>query len=392
MGSLAKGLSLVAVAALLVSGAAACNTGGPADSGLKIGLVTDVGTLDDKNFNQYSWEGALDGAARVAASSTRALQSAVSDDIAKNIQTLVDQKFNIIVTVGFAAGNDTIKAAKAHPEIHFIGVDQSFICIDENGNPDTTPTDDPNTAATESPDCNGDPATLLPNYQGLGWKEQQPGYLAGIVAASISKTGTIGAVGGTASVPAVPNYIVGYANGAKSVNPDAEVVIDYVSPAPDAKAFADAPGGKAFAQQMMAAHPNIDVMFQVAGLTGNGVLQAACEANIYAIGVDVDQYVSTPDTKQCTVVSAEKFLKKNVSDAIVRVVDGTSKGGGIKLGIDTDDVGLSSFHEFANLITADTQAKIDAAIAAMKDGSLQACELNSFGACVTDANGQPPAN
>ena len=380
MRTLTNGLAIIAVASLLV---AACQTGAPPDEGLKIGLVTDVGTLDDKNFNQYSWEGALDGAARVAAFSTRALQSQVSDDIAKNIQTLVDQSFDIIVTVGFAAGTDTIKAAKANPSISFIGVDQDFICVDENGNPDTTP--------EGAPDCNGDPATLLPNYQGIGWREQEPGYLAGIVAASLSETGVIGAVGGTASVPAVPNYIVGYANGAKSVNADIDVVVDYVSAAPDAAAFADAPGGKAFAQQMMAANPNIDVMFQVAGLTGNGVLQAACEANIWAVGVDVDQYISTPDTKQCTVVSAEKKLKKNVSDAIVRVVDGTAKGGGNKLGIDTDDVGLSPFHEFESLITADTQAAIDAAVAGLKDGSLQACEVNPFGACVTGEGGQPPS-
>jgi basic membrane protein A len=381
------GLAMVAITALLAVG---CQ-GAYVDEGLKVGLVTDVGTLDDKNFNQYSWEGALDGAALTAAVSTRALQSQVSADIAKNIQTLVDQHFDIIVTVGFAAGTDTIKAAKAHPDINFIGVDQSFICVDENGNPDTTPTDDPGTTVKENPDCNGVAATLLPNYQGIGWREQEPGYLAGIVAASLSETGVIGAVGGTASVPAVPNYIVGYANGARSVNPDIQVVVSYVSAAPDAKAFADAPGGKAFAQQMMAANPNIDVMFQVAGLTGNGVLQAACEAGIKAIGVDVDQYISTPDTKQCTIVSAEKKLKKNVSDAIVRIVAGTDAGGGLKLGIDTDDVGLSPFHEFANLITPDTQAAIDAAVAALKAGTLKACETNPFGGCVTAEGGQPPS-
>jgi basic membrane protein A len=366
------GLAALAIVALLIP---ACTPAAPA--GLKIGLVTDVGTLNDKNFNQYSWEGAQDGATKVGGTAASAV-SATSADIARNIQSFVDQDYNIIVTVGFAAGNDTVKAAKANPDINFIGVDQSFICVTETGDPDPTFA------------CPGDAKTLLPNYQGIGWREQQPGYLAGIVAASLSESGVIGAVGGTYAVPAVPNYIVGYANGARSVDPAIEVVVQYVSPQPDAAAFADAAGGKAFAQQMLAANSEIDVMFQVAGLTGNGVLQAACEANIRAIGVDVDQYVSTPDTKGCTIVSAEKKLKKNVSDAIVRVKDGTDVGGPNILDISTDDVGLSSFHEFANLITADTQAKIDAAVAAMKAGTLQACETNDFGACATGDQGALP--
>jgi basic membrane protein A len=141
---------------------------------------------------------------------------------------------------------------------------------------------------------------------------------------------------------------------------------------------------------MRAANPDIDVMFQVAGLTGNGVLLDACTAGIWGIGVDVDQYDSFPDAKACTVVSAEKKLKKNVSDAIQQVKAGTFKPGGQKLDITTDDVGLSSFHDHSNLITADTQAKIDAATAGLKDGSIKACELNQFGACVTGANGALP--
>lgn len=344
-------------------------------SSLKIGLVTDVGQLNDHNFNQYSWEGAQDGAAKVGATAKSA-QSTVSADIAKNIQSFVDQKYNIIVTVGFAAGADTIKAAKANPSIKFIGVDQSP-CVDEQG------VNDPKFG------CKGDASKLLPNLQGIQWKEQQPGYLAGIVAGSITKTGHIAAIGGTASVPAVPNYMVGYVNGAKSVKPDIKFDLKYVSAAPDAKAFNDPPGGKAFAQQLLQQEPDIDVMFQVAGATGNGVLQAACDANINAIGVDVDQHLSAPESAKCIVTSAEKFLKKNVSDAIQRVKAGTDKGGTVKLDISTDDVGLAPFYDFQNLITADIQKKLDDATAAMKDGSLKACPENDFGACNITKDGQP---
>src|SRR5206468_1474870 len=200
----------LAATAVLIFGACSSSGGSPAPSALKIGLVTDVGSLNDKNFNEYSWLGAQDGATKVGAPAPKAAQSAVSADIAKNIQSFVDQKFDIIVTVGFAAGADTIKAAKANPNIKFIGVDQG-LCITEAGDND------------DKFACKGDPAKLLPNVQGIQWKEQQPGYLAGIVAASLSKSGHIAAVGGTASVPAVPNYIIGYKNGALSVNPNIKV-------------------------------------------------------------------------------------------------------------------------------------------------------------------------
>jgi basic membrane protein A len=363
----------VAVVAIAASGilAGCSSTGSTASggSGLNIGLVTDVGSLNDKNFNQYSWDGAQDGAKKIGAPAPKSAQSQVSADIAKNIQAFVDQKLDVIVTVGFAATGDTFKAAKANPKIKFIGVDQAP-CINAAGDIDPT-----------FKDCTGDMSKLTPNYQGIQWKEQQPGYLAGIVAASISKSHVIGAVGGTSSVPAVPNYIAGYQNGAKSVDPTVQVKIGYVSPAADKAAFADPPGGTAFAKQMLSSSPTMDVIFQVAGLTGNGVLQAACDANIHAIGVDVDQFVSTPDTSKCTVVSAEKKLTKNVSDAIVRIKDGKDKGGILKLDITTDDVGLSSFHDSASLITPDIQAKLDAAVAAMKAGTLKACDENAFGGC-----------
>ena len=343
---------------------------------LKIGLVTDVGTLDDHNFNQYSWEGAVKGAQEIGSPDPQNIVTTQSSDYAKNIQSFVDQNYDVIVTVGFAIGGDTVAAAKANPDIKFIGVDQSP-CVDADGNNDPTFT------------CAGDASQLLPNLQGIQWKEQQPGYLAGIVAASISKNAEIAAIGGTYSVPAVPNYMIGYLNGAKSVNPNIVVDLAYVSDQPDTAAFNDPAGGKAFAQQLMGQHPNIDVLFQVAGKTGNGVLQAACDANIYAIGVDVDQHLSTPESDACIVTSAEKFLTKNVADAIVRIAGGTDKGGTVRLDISTDDVGLAPFYDFANLITSETQAKLDAAAAAMKDGSLQACDPNAFGACNVDAKGMP---
>jgi basic membrane protein A len=366
--------SLVATFAVAALVLGACQGGGSggstaasgsqaAKSDLKIGLVTDVGTLDDKNFNQFSWEGAKAGAEAIGAAAPQSVVTTQASDYAKNIQSFVDQNYDVIVTVGFALGNDTTKAAKANPDIKFIGVDQG-ICVDKNGAPD------PNFK------CEGDAATLVPNYQGLVFKEMQPGYLAGVVAASISQSGHIAAIGGTKVVPAVANYMAGYANGAVATKSDAKVELQYISEAPDNKAFNDPAGGKSFTEQFLgqSANKDVDVVFQVAGKTGNGVLQAACDAKIHAIGVDVDQHLSTPEADACIVTSAEKNLKKAVSDAIQRVSDKSDKGGTVTLDITTDSVGLAPFYDFQNLITSDIQQKIDAAIKGLKDGSIDPCK------------------
>ena len=149
------------------------------------------------------------------------------------------------MTVGFLIGTDTAKAAKANPNIKFVGVDQAPICVDEKGDPDATFA------------CKGDAATLLPNYQGIVFAEMQPGYLAGIVAASITQSGTIGAVGGT-NVPAVVNYWRGYENGAKSIKPDIKVLYQETDPDPT-KGFNDPTKGRAIAEQFLSQNADVDL-------------------------------------------------------------------------------------------------------------------------------------
>ena len=330
-----------------------------AGAALKIGVVTDVGTLDDKNFNQFSYEGAKKAADELGGTIQSIVPKAAAD-YGPSIQSFIDQKYEVIVTVGFALGTDTTTFALANKDVHFIGVDQE-VCVDAAGKPDATFA------------CKGDAATLLPNYQGLVYKEQEPGYLAGIVAASITKNGTVGAIGGINLVPAVVKYINGYIAGAKSVKADIKVKTAYVSAGDFTAAFNDPAGGKAFAAQFITANKP-DVLFQVAGKTGNGVLAAACEAKINAIGVDVDQHLSTPDAAACIVTSAEKKLAITVEQAIKRIADGSSVGGTIVNDAKNDGIGLSPFYDFQSLITADTQAKIDAALKGFKDGTLEPCD------------------
>ena len=323
---------------------------------LKVGVVTDVGQLEDKSFNQNSNEGAMAAAEATGGTHDVIVTQAISD-YAANIQTLVDNDFDVIVTVGFLLGTDTAIAAKTYPDVKFVGVDQG-VCVDAEGAPDPTFA------------CAGDAATLLPNYQGIVFAEAQPGYLAGIVAASLSESGTIGAVGGT-NVPAVVNYWRGYENGAKSVNADIEVLYQETDPNP-AVGFVDQAKGRAIAGQFIG--QGADVLFQVAGLTGVGVLEAACDAGIHGIGVDVDQAVSLPNLSACIVTSAEKKLKDTVQ-AVVMSAAGNFQAGTVVYDASSTPpaIGLSDYHDNAAVITPEIQALLDTALAGLQDGSIDPC-------------------
>ncbi|HEX2193822.1 MAG TPA: BMP family ABC transporter substrate-binding protein [Candidatus Limnocylindria bacterium] len=355
-GAQPSGSQLGAGASQAPVGLAAC---GEEDSGdaFLIGGVTDVGQLEDKSFNEGGWCGTIAGATAVGGSA-EVIVTEDPADYANNMQTFIDQDYDMIVTYGFALGNATTIAAKENPEVNFIGLDQP-VCVDENGDPDPTFA------------CAGDAAELLPNYQGLIFNEAQAGYLAGIVAGTITESGVIGAVGGIDTIPAVVSYIGGYVNGAKSVNPEVEVLVSYVSD-DITTAFNDPTTGRSLAEQMIG--QDADVIFQVAGLSGQGSLEAACDADAYGIGVDTDQALALPNLT-CIVTSAEKKLVDAVSEAIQRVADGSAVGGTLLLDASSEPpkVGVSPFHNHPELLTADLQGQLDEATETMASGDLDPC-------------------
>jgi basic membrane protein A len=340
---------------------------------LKIGVVTDIGTLDDKGYNEFSFKGAQDGATAIGV--TDPVPSIVPKDAseyAADIAQFVNQKFDVIVTVGFNLTGATVAAAHANPNIKFVGVDQSPECITPAGAPD---------AAFA---CKGVPATALPNYTSLYFAEDQAGYLAGIVAAYADKgapspTGTIGAIGGTTLCAPCVRYIQGYALGAQSVNPSIVVKSAYVTHDFSNAAFNDPAGGKAFAQTFIQANKP-DVLFQVAGKTGNGVLEAACAANIYGIGVDVDQWSSLgAPANACIVTSAEKHVESAVAQAIESIAAGNLQAGDVLYNAKNDGIGASDFHDKASLFGPEVTTALQTALAAMQAGTLVTCPATGCG-------------
>jgi basic membrane protein A len=340
--------------------AASASASAATKSDLKIGVVTDVGTVNDKNFNEYTFVGAQQGAAAIGADPPPVVVPTSDADYATLIQAFVDQDFDVIVAAGFNLTGATAAAAKANPDIWFIGVDHSP-CIDAEGK------------VSSFPNCAGDVSVLLPKYIAINYAEDQAGYLAGIVAGLATKSKTIGTIGGVSLCGPCIRYMQGYELGAKSVTPDVVVKSAFVSDSDFKVGFADQAAGKTFGDQFIKQNAGIDVLFQVAGLTGNGIIDAACAANINAVGVDVDQHESYPASAACILTSAEKHLSVSVSDSIVAIADGTAKGGLTYFNAENDGIGVSPFYDAASKLPADIQTKIDEATAAMKAGTLKTC-------------------
>jgi len=202
-----------------------------------------------------------------------------------------------------------------------------------------------------------------------------------MVAAEMSKTDSIGAIGGITLCGPCIRYIQGYELGAKSIKPDIKVATAYVTESDFAKAFDDPATGQSFGAQFIQQNKP-DVLFQVAGKTGNGILAAACDAGILGVGVDVDQALSNPPTAKCTVTSAEKKLSKSVAADIAAIVAGTAKGGDDHWDAKRDGIGYSPFHDLESSVPADLARKLDAAYAAMQAGTLKTCPSKADGDAV----------
>jgi len=298
---------------------------------LCVGLVTDVGEVDDKSFNQSAWEGVLQAETELGAS-VNYVETADAKDYMANIQLFADQNYDIIVTVGFALGSATLEAAALYPEIMFIGVDQFQ-------------------------------AEAVDNVAGLIFEEAKSGFLAGVLAGMLTESNTIAAVLGTDLVPPVVAFKEGYEAGAAWVNPDVTVISTYHPGGLDV-AFTDPEWGATTAAQ--AIENGADVVFGAGGKTGNGALiETAGYEGDYCIGVDSDQWETVPEAHDCLISSAMKLITPSVFDLI-----GMAKEGSFPAGNYVGAVGLAPFHDFEDLVSQDIKDKIEEARLGLEDGSI----------------------
>jgi basic membrane protein A len=277
---------------------------------IRVGLVTDIGGLNDRGFNSLANEG-LERAASELDAEIRVLESKSDADYIPNLSTLAEEGFDLVISVGFLMGEATHTAAEEFPDTKFAIIDNAY--------------GDPPDCEAEGQLCN------LDNLQGLLFKEQETGYLAGYLAGLVTETNTISSVGGI-KIPPVDRFIAGYQAGAKASNPDITTLNAY------SEDFVDQAKCKEVALDQIA--EGSDVVFQVAGGCGLGALDAAQQEGVWGIGVDADQAF----LGEHVLTSALKRVDEAVFQTIQAVADGSFTGGGVTLfGLAEDGVGLGEF-------------------------------------------------
>jgi len=252
-------------------------------TGFKIGMVTDVGGVNDGSFNQSAWEG-LQRAAENFGCEVKYIESKGDADFVPNIESFLDEDYDLIICTGYVMADAVRDAAELNP-------DQKFAIVDDASNAD------------------------LDNVTCMMFEQEQASYLVGLAAGYTTESNVVGFVVGQAN-ETMNSFGYGYCAGVLDANPDA-TILQY-----NANSFGDASAGKTAVNTMVT--KGADVVFHAAGGTGLGVIDGCKENGIWAIGVDSDQSPLAPET---ILTSALKRVDNACYDATKKAILGTLEGG-----------------------------------------------------------------
>jgi len=304
----------------------------------KAGLVTDVGKVDDKTFNEYAYKGLI-RASKDFSFETAFIETLQPTNYDKNIEQFASEGYNVIVTVGFMLGDATKAMAKKYPDVNFIIVDFAF-----------------------NPKIN--------NIMGLVFAEQEAGFMAGALAGLMTKENTVGLVAGK-EIPPVIRYRKGYEAGAMYTNPGCEVLSVHID------SFVDPARGKTAALSQM--DEGADVIFGAGGITGSGAILGAAQAGAWVIGVDQDEYMTT--FKEGRVKGSDRILTsamKRVDNAVYRAVKLSVENkfsGGVHLSsISNNGIALAPFHKADTNISKEIKEKLKTIRADLAAGKIKLLE------------------
>jgi basic membrane protein A len=315
-------------------------------------VAFDTGGLGDKGFNDLARKGLAD--AEAAGYTIFFSEAQGATDYAANIQRLIDQGCQSIVTVGFNQAQATIDATKNNPEVAFAQVDAVW---DETANGPT-------------------PA----NFTGLDFQIDEAAMLAGYLAAGFSKSGKIGTYGGQ-QFPGVTRFMDGLYAGIKYHNEQKGTNVELLgwNAASQTGTFVggDNPWGDPAKGEQLAKtflDQGVDIVHPVSGATGNGTLKAMLAAGKWGIGVDTDQAVSLAEYAGAIITSAEKVIDVAVLDTFNKNAGGDTGGENYIGTLANKGVRLSAFHEFDSQISAELKSEIEALSAGIADGSVKVAD------------------
>ncbi len=333
-----KFVGLAVLALLVVAACGSTSTSGgasPSAKQVKVGLVTDIGGLNDKSFNHLAYVG-LQKAITDFGIKGDVVESKTGDDYIPNLTGFASKGYDLVIGVGFLMQEAVGTVSGTFPNVHFAIIDGAG--TDAKGN-DLQHT----------------------NVESLFFKEQDAGAMVGVIAGMLEKdkkapnnTGVISAVGGV-SIPPVDHYLAGYKWAAEMEDPGIKVIISYSNDFAD-PAKCSGPAKTQIGQKS-------EIIFQVAGGCGLGALQAAGQAHVYSIGVDADQKDADPSV----IASALKKVDVATYTAIQNVVKGNFQGGALTFSIANDGAG----YQVDNItLPSDIQTELDRVQAAIKSGSM----------------------
>ena len=314
-----KKLLIGALAALALATVGAFGSGAAMADDFAPAIVFDMGGKFDKSFNEAAYNGAEKFKAESGVA-YREFEVPNPSQREQAMRNMARRGATVIIAMGFAQAAAVETVAKEFPDTKFTLID---MVVD------------------------------LPNVQSVIFKEHEGSFLVGMAAAMASQTGKVGFIGGM-DIPLIRKFALGYVEGAKYVNPDVEVFQNMTGTTPSA--WNDPTKGGELARSQF--DRGADVVYAAAGGTGVGVYQAAKDAGKYAIGVDSNQNYIHPGTMLTSMV---KRVDVAVYDAFMSAKNGTWQGGFKILGLAEDGVGFALDEYNRDLVSADMEAKIDAA-------------------------------
>ncbi|HVM29692.1 MAG TPA: BMP family ABC transporter substrate-binding protein [Candidatus Limnocylindrales bacterium] len=312
-------------------------------------MVSDVGGIDDRSFNENAWAG-MQMAEQQLGVEVRFLASASQEDYARNINQHINDGCNMIVTVGFLLGDDTYTAAQNNPDVRFAIVDYAY-------------------GTDEQPD--------LPNLEGLIYATEEAAMLAGYASASWSRTGVMGTFGGI-QIPPVTAFMDGFLAGANYYNEQKGANVRVLGWDGSSGSFTGNFDSLDDARELTVGmlQENADVILPVGGPIGQGTFAAIQDqgAEAVGLGVDVDWTETVPQYSDLMLTHILKRIDNSVFLAIERAVNGEAPQPFFLNNLENEGVGLGEFHDYEGDITDETRSELEQLQQDIIDGNVVVSE------------------
>ena len=312
-------------------------------------MVSDAGGFDDKSFNQLGKEG-LDEASDALGVTPIAIESADEAAYVPNVENLVAEGCNLIVTVGFLLSEATLAGAAANPDVNFAIIDDGL-------------------------DANFDGVVDVENGKPIVFDTAQAAFLAGYAAASYSKSGIVGTFGGM-QIPPVTIFMDGFADGVAYYNDQKSAAVKVLGWDVATQTGSFTGGFAAGTEALGAAQSLIDQGADVILPVGGPIFLSAGKAirssgkDITLVGVDADVFETTPDLSDLFLTSILKGIKVGVADVVTNAAKGTFDNSPYVGTLENGGVGIAPFHDFESKVSADLASELEAIMAGIIDGSI----------------------